>query len=96
MEMRRSLDRLISTMRFPILVRWHLYIEPPPPGSCLNIKAVFSGIRSFIIKMRPPYIYKSLLALFIMIIMEKDISLPKVMACNVIMEMLFMSPKSYL
>ena len=26
-EIRRSYDRLISTMRFPILVRWHLYIE---------------------------------------------------------------------
>ena len=27
MEIRRSYDRLISTMGFPILVRWHLYIE---------------------------------------------------------------------
>ena len=27
MEIRRSYDRLISTMAFPILVRWHLYIE---------------------------------------------------------------------
>ena len=26
-EIRRSHDRLISTMGFPILVRWHLYIE---------------------------------------------------------------------
>ena len=26
-ETRRSYDRLISTMGFPILVRWHLYIE---------------------------------------------------------------------
>ena len=26
-EIRRSDDRLISTMGFPILVRWHLYIE---------------------------------------------------------------------
>ena len=26
-EIRRSHDRLISTMRFPILVRWHLYSE---------------------------------------------------------------------
>ena len=26
-EIRRSYDRLISTMGFPILVRWHLYIE---------------------------------------------------------------------
>ena len=29
-EIRRSLDRLISTMGFPILVRWHLYIESVP------------------------------------------------------------------
>ena len=27
MEIRRSYDRLISTMGYPILVRWHLYIE---------------------------------------------------------------------
>ena len=26
-EIRRSYDHLISTMGFPILVRWHLYIE---------------------------------------------------------------------
>ena len=30
MEIRRSYDRLISTMGFPILVRWHLYIESKP------------------------------------------------------------------
>ena len=30
MEIRRSYDRLISTMGFPILVRWHLYIESWP------------------------------------------------------------------
>ena len=29
-EIRRSDDRLISTMEFPILVRWHLYIESGP------------------------------------------------------------------
>ena len=28
--MRRSYDRLISTKGFPILVRWHLYIESGP------------------------------------------------------------------
>ena len=27
---RRSYERLISTTRFPILVRWHLYIDPGP------------------------------------------------------------------
>ena len=30
MEIRRSYDRLISTMGFPILVWWHLYIESGP------------------------------------------------------------------
>ena len=30
MEIRRSYDRLISTMGFPILVRCHLYIESGP------------------------------------------------------------------
>ena len=30
MEIRRSYDRLISTMGLPILVRWHLYIESGP------------------------------------------------------------------
>ena len=30
MEIRRSYDRLISTMGFPILVRWRLYIESGP------------------------------------------------------------------
>ena len=29
-EIRRSDDRLISTMGFPILARWHLYIEAGP------------------------------------------------------------------
>ena len=29
-EIRRSYDHLISTMGFPILVRWHLYIESGP------------------------------------------------------------------
>ena len=29
-EIRRSSDRLISKMGFPILVRWHLYIESGP------------------------------------------------------------------
>ena len=30
MEIRRSYDRLISTMGFPMLVRWRLYIESGP------------------------------------------------------------------
>ena len=32
MEIRRSYDRLIATMGFPILIRWHLYIESGPCG----------------------------------------------------------------
>ena len=35
MEKRRSLDRLISTMEFPLLVRWHLYIEPSQVFGCI-------------------------------------------------------------
>ena len=30
----RSWDRFISTMGFPLLVRWHLYIEPGPWWPC--------------------------------------------------------------
>ena len=30
MEIRQSYNRLISTMGFPVLVRWHLYIESGP------------------------------------------------------------------
>ena len=30
MEIKRSYDRLISTIGFPILARWHLYIESGP------------------------------------------------------------------
>ena len=38
-EIRRFYDRLISTMGFPILVRWHLYIESGPRALLsLNIK----------------------------------------------------------
>ena len=33
-EIRRSYDRLISAMGFPILVRWHLYIESGPWKPC--------------------------------------------------------------
>ena len=36
-EIRRSDDRLISTMGFPILVRWHLYIESGPWGRQLHV-----------------------------------------------------------
>ena len=36
-EIRRSYDRLISTMGFPILVRWHLYIESGPWCQCDTI-----------------------------------------------------------
>ena len=47
MEIRRSYDRLISTMGFPILVRCHLYIESGPiPGmlTLLVLKPEYSGI----------------------------------------------------
>ena len=37
-EIRRSYDRLISTMGFPIPVRWYLYIESGPNG--INITAL--------------------------------------------------------
>ena len=41
MEIRRSYDRLISTMRFPILIR-HLYIESGPWGwLCLLLITTF-------------------------------------------------------
>ena len=33
-EIRWSYDRLISTMGFPILVTWHLYIESGPRAPC--------------------------------------------------------------
>ena len=33
-DIRRSYDRLISTMGFPILARWHLYIESGPRSYC--------------------------------------------------------------
>ena len=40
MEIRRSYDCLISTMGFPILVRWYLYIESGPrvPSQILRQK----------------------------------------------------------
>ena len=37
-EIRRSYDRLISTMGLPILVRWHLYIESGPRKLCLKVQ----------------------------------------------------------
>ena len=37
-EIRRSWDHLISTMGFPILVRWHLYIEWAPWCTCSPVK----------------------------------------------------------
>ena len=37
MEIRRSYDRLISTMGFPILVRCHLYIESGPRAHFLSL-----------------------------------------------------------
>ena len=40
-EIRRSYDRLISTMGFPILVRWHLYIESGPWSLYVIIRKSF-------------------------------------------------------
>ena len=40
MEIRRSYDRLISKMGFPMLVRWHLYIESAPRPQWVNILAI--------------------------------------------------------
>ena len=40
MEIRRSYDRLISTMGFPILVTLHLYIESGPWISNINCYAI--------------------------------------------------------
>ena len=41
LEIRRSYDRLISTMSFPILVRRHLYIEPGPWNTTIGNKVDF-------------------------------------------------------
>ena len=41
-EIRRSYNRLISTMRFPILVRWHLYLlNQPPDGNTHHWYPIF-------------------------------------------------------
>ena len=42
MEIRRSYDRLISTVGFPILVRWHIYIESGP--WCLRLVLTYAVI----------------------------------------------------
>ena len=41
MEIRRSYNHLISRMGFPILVRWHLYIESGPWSLYLGLR-IFS------------------------------------------------------
>ena len=41
-EIRRSYDRLISTMGFPKLVRWHLYVESGPCNVSTNYHWAFS------------------------------------------------------
>ena len=53
MEIRRSYDHLISTMGFPILVRWHCYIESGPrickhcvgKARCLQMRPDRDGYR---------------------------------------------------
>ena len=49
-EIRGSYDRHISTMEFPILVRWHLYIESRPrtgPLSCAVHSMIDPVMRTF-------------------------------------------------
>ena len=41
MEIRRSQDGLISTMGFPVLVRWHHYIEPTPRCAPLTLRQMY-------------------------------------------------------
>ena len=48
MEIRRSYDRLISTMGFPILIRRHLYIEPGSDSSVWLSKALTNETRCYI------------------------------------------------
>ena len=43
MEIRRSYDRLISTVGFPILVRWHLNIESGPRCLSTYQSSIHSG-----------------------------------------------------
>ena len=43
MEIRRSYDRLISTMGFPILVRWHLFIESGLRSVLLHIACLWNN-----------------------------------------------------
>ena len=42
MEIRRSYDRLISTVGFPMLVRWHLHIESGPRFTSLALRQSYS------------------------------------------------------
>ena len=41
MEIRRLQDGLISTMGFPVLVRWHHYIEPTPRCAPLTLRQLY-------------------------------------------------------
>ena len=36
MEIRRSFDHLIPSIGFPILVRWHIYVESTPDFNLQN------------------------------------------------------------
>ena len=44
-EIRQSYDRLISTMGFPTLIRWHIYIEP---GPMLSGSGIYQALTSWI------------------------------------------------
>ena len=53
MEIRRSYDRLISTMGFPILVKWHLYIESGVvPTACFHMFYI-NNLHPVIITLHP-------------------------------------------
>ena len=59
-EIRRSYDRIISTMGFPILIRCHLYIESGPrsPSACtVTVEPIGrTGSRIFVRKIQPRFV----------------------------------------
>ena len=42
MDIRRSYDRLIFTMEFPILVRWHLYLNQGPESDLIYLSHILT------------------------------------------------------
>ena len=49
MEIRRSYDRLISTMGFPILVRRHLYIESGPSSQWQTVDWTSTVMKTYLL-----------------------------------------------